>query len=152
MSVQVNRKNPTWLGRFTKLLESKSGVEIAVGFPQGKCQAYPDGRRVADVAARHVFGEGVPQRDFMSYASVGIQRRTQPILQQIAKETHPGAIAALQEAAGMEGAEAIKDSILNGPWEPNSEETIKLKGSSKPLIDTKHMTNSVTYVIRKKTS
>ena len=38
---------------------------------------------------------------------------------------------------------AIKDSIRNGEWVPNKPRTIAVKGSSKPLIDTAQMINSV---------
>jgi hypothetical protein len=51
---------------------------------------------------------------------------------------------------GQFAQDGIKKYILNGTFEPNSEETIKRKRSSHPLIDTGTMRNSVRYeVVRK---
>lgn len=161
MPVKIIRKNPKWTNQFTKILEAKGENEIAVGFPKGQSQAYPDGTSVIDVATQHCFGLGVPQRDFMTYAKHSIQQRTDPILRQLTKEIHPAAIRALCEAAGLEGVVSIRDAILNGNWPPNSPATLhpivggtnpEGKKSTRPLIDTAHMINSVTYVVRKKTT
>ena len=46
----------------------------------------------------------------------------------------------------------VKDKIVNGPFVPNSPATIKRKGSSRPLIDTGHLRQSVRYRIRQKGS
>lgn len=56
------------------------------------------------------------------------------------------------EKAGLEGQKASQDWFTNpkNGWAPNSEETIKRKGSSKPLIDTGELRKAITYVIRKK--
>jgi hypothetical protein len=40
----------------------------------------------------------------------------------------------------------IRQSILKGGWTPNAPSTKKRKGSSKPLVDTGQMVNSVTFV------
>lgn len=132
-----------------------AGKVIAVGFPRGKCQAYPDGTPVAEVAAAHVYGMGVPVRDFMAYADPEIRKRTTPYLQAVAEEINKPVpnqrvIDALMEAAGQEGAQAIKDAILEGEYTPNADATVEAKGSDKPLIDTTHMLNSATYVVRDK--
>ena len=39
----------------------------------------------------------------------------------------------------------VKHSITNGSWAANSSLTVKLKGSSKPLIDSGELRNSVTH-------
>jgi hypothetical protein len=155
MTITVSRKNPNWvasvLGNVTKL----AGKEIACGFPKGKCMAYPEGgEQVADVAARNTFGIGVPQRDFMSYAQPEIIERTGALMKEIAhqaslKGDHAAELSALMEAAGAAGVGAIKSAIVSGDWPPNSPETIARKGEGKkPLIDTSHMVNSTTYVVR----
>lgn len=46
----------------------------------------------------------------------------------------------------------VKDKIVNGPFVPNSPATIKRKGSSRPLIDTGHLRQSIRYRIRQKGS
>lgn len=42
---------------------------------------------------------------------------------------------------------AIFDSLMNGEWAPNTEKTIKEKGSSQPLVDTGTMSKCIGFVI-----
>jgi len=179
MSDNVTRKNKNWLAGVMKNFRQLDGKEIVVGFPLGKQNAYPDGESVVEVAARHVFGIGVVQRDFMSYALDDINQKTKPILKRIVQLNNQGDYAGankLMKAAGEVGAQAIKDAVINGIWTPNSdnpmgvglakvltvkwgqpvsadmsyrEAKMKIRGSDKPLIDTAHMVNSVTYDVRK---
>jgi hypothetical protein len=130
-----------------------AGKEIAVGFPKGKGQAYPDGETVIEAAAKNCFGIGVPKRDFMGEAQDAIHQATKPIMKRIAQavnEDKAKAVNALTDAAGMVAADQIKKTIRDGAWVPNSPTTVARKGSSKPLIDTGHMIQSVTYVVREK--
>lgn len=160
----TTRKNPNWvasvLGNVTRL----AGKEIACGYPKGKVgRGYPDGESVVEVAAKNCFGIGVPQRDFMSYAQPEIINKTRGFMLAIAKlagsaDTAAKAkIAALMETAGQKGAEAIKDAITNGSYQPNSPATLNIKVggtnphgkmSTKPLIDTQLMRGSTTSVVR----
>jgi hypothetical protein len=151
----VRRKDPGWTKRLVDSIRDVKRKEIAVGYPQGRAMAYPNGRSLIEVAARHVFGEGVPQRDFMTYGRTLIEDSPliKKIMQRIAVETgrptaNPAIISALMEAAGLEAANLIRQAILDGDWEPNSPETVARKGSSQPLIDTGHLKNSATYVVR----
>lgn len=53
--------------------------------------------------------------------------------------------------AGMIGRDACKKYIQDGgKLAPNAPMTVAMKGSSKPLIDTGSMLNSITYAVRKK--
>lgn len=153
MSASITRKKPSALVELGKWFKERGGQEIAVGFPSGTSQAYPDGTRVVDVAASHVFGVGVPRRDFMSLARPQVVEKTKPILEALAKlgEDEEELFGRLQEAAGQEAQEAIKEAIISLQDPPNSPATIAAKGSSNPLIDTGHMKDSVTYAIRPRT-
>lgn len=149
MSAHVKRSNPDGLREVYERMENKTDKEVAVGFPEGKTQAYPDGTSVVDVAARHVYGIGVPVRDFMGLARDEILTKTGPILKAAssAEDQTP-----LLEAAGMLAQSAIKTAITDLDDPPNAPATIEAKGGkSNPLIDTAHMRNSVTYVVRKRT-
>lgn len=148
MSVKVIRKNPGAIALVYDRVKNKTGKEVAVGFPAGKAQAYPDGTQVADVAAKHVFGLDVPERDFMGLAKDEITVKATPIIVAAMKAEDPGA---LFEAAGQAGQAAIQKAIIDLDDPPNAQETIDAKGSSNPLIDTSHMKNSCTYVVRKRT-
>ena len=124
--VTVFRKNPGWaaslLGNCTKI----AGKEIAVGFPKGKAQPYPDGEPVASVAAKNCFGIDVTQRDFMSYAEPSIIDKTRETMLKIIRLNnlfgdHTPQIQELQEKAGLLAANCIKTAIRDGGWEPNSD-------------------------------
>ena len=51
---------------------------------------------------------------------------------------------------GIYQKDLMQQEILDGGFLPNAPGTIRRKGSSKPLIDTGRMRQSVNYVIRKK--
>lgn len=157
MSVTVKRKNPNWISGALQAIKQTAKNEVAVGFPRGKAQAYPDGTTTTEVAIINCFGMGVPQRDFMAYGKILIERdqTIKDLLKQVAVESskqkpNQSVIKSLQEAAGLQAASLIKAAILEGDWIPNSPDTIKRKKSSKPLIDTALMRNSVTHVVRPK--
>lgn len=145
-----NRKNPKAVDEVHHRLKLLSKKVIVVGFPKGKSQAYPDGTSVIDVAASHVYGVGVPERDFMSLAAEGIERETKPFLRAIVKSEDISEVRALQTAAGLVAETEIKNAIVELDEPPNSSATIAAKGSDNPLIDTTHMLRSVTHVIRDK--
>jgi hypothetical protein len=139
-------------------MQKAASMEVAVGFPAGKAQAYPDGESVIDVAARNCFGIGVPQRDFMELAKPDIAEKAKPIIREmgrIAVKPNPGigevtAVQALQEAAGQVAQTAIQKAIIDLDTPPNAPATIAAKGSSNPLVDTGHLKNAVTFVVRER--
>lgn len=51
---------------------------------------------------------------------------------------------------GQYGQDGIKSYIRNGDFVPNAPSTIKRKGSSKPLIDSGTLRNSIRYEVVKK--
>ena len=129
-------------------LASKMGNgSVSVGFMEGA--TYPDGESVPEVAFKNEFGvpsKGQPPRPFF--------RRM------IAKESPNWAprIARLSQQNGFDGqkvlgimGEDIKGGLqesINTLTEPAlSPVTIARKGFSKPLIDTSHMLNSITYEV-----
>lgn len=152
MTATVKRTNPDAVKKAAEALQKARLKEIAVGFPAGSSMAYPDGTRVLDVAASHVFGVGVPKRDFMELAKGGIIETTRPILKAMARANDEKTLTALQNAAGQAAQAEIQQAIIDLDDPPNSPTTIAKKGSSNPLIDTGLMKDSVTYVIRDKGS
>ena len=51
---------------------------------------------------------------------------------------------------GFQIVNDFKNQITSGSFVPNSEYTIKKKGSSRPLIDTAKMRNSITFILERK--
>lgn len=148
--LDVKQKNPDGLALHHKLLKNAAKKVVAVGFPKGRSQAYPEGEEVAQVAGSHVYGLGVPKRDFMGYAKSDIIAQTKPILRKIGEAESESQVNALQNAAGLKAQAIIQQSIIDLSDPSNSPKTIEKKGSDNPLIDTGHMKDSVTFVVRKK--
>lgn len=149
MSVTVRQRNPGSLKRAYRAMVGQTNREVAVGFPAGIAQAYPDGTPVAEVAASHVFGLGVPKRDFMGLAKDEIMHKTAPVIERAlaAEDKEP-----LYNTAGESAQAAIRRAIVALKDPPNAPATIAAKkGSSNPLIDEGHMLRSVTYVVRERT-
>ena len=150
MSVKIIHKNPGAIKKIYGDLKKVDGLHVAVGFPKGKARAYPDGEEVAFVAACHVYGYGVPTRDFMALAKEDIIKNTRPILKRI-QETKASKPELYMEQAGKKAVQAIQKAITDLKDPPNTERTIQLKGgSSNPLIHTEHMRGSVDYEVRQK--
>lgn len=148
MTVRVNQKNSKAIEKACREMVKLATKEVAVGFPLGQAQAYPDGTSVVSVASSHVYGLGVPKRDFMGFAKDEITNKTAPIIVKALKSENKDS---LYEAAGLTAQAAIQNAIVALDEPPNSPKTIARKGSANPLIDTGHMVQSVTYVVREKT-
>jgi hypothetical protein len=172
MSATITRKNPNALREVIERIGRAAQKEIAVGFPKGKAQAYPDGTSVIDVAAWNVYGtKSIPERNFMSLARRGIVKNCDPLLKDLAKLQEGRGAEALRNAIGEAGKSAIQDAIteLNDP--PNSTKPlgewlagilseklgrkitadmsyVDVKGSDNPLIWTGHLLSSVDYDVR----
>ena len=154
----VKRTNPAFADNLLDRMKEVASKEVACGYPRGiNDPGYPDGESVIDVAVKNCFGIGVPVRDFMTLGKQLIDgdHIIKECMAQIAKaaaENQPAIIAAQQKAAGERAADLIKEAIQTGDWTPNSEETKRRKGSEQPLIDSRNMLNSATYVVREKTT
>ena len=135
--------------RFLKPLIEAKGARIQIGFDHSK---YPNGQLVAAVAARNEFGHSgpprIPERPFFRQAMVTIRRN---MARRMAKEIDPKTGRFRDGGADRVGKWAVarvRTSITKLREPPNAPLTIKIKGSSNPLIDTKLMWKSVTYIIR----
>lgn len=148
MAVTIRRRNPTAITQAHRSMVARTKKEVAVGFPAGKAQAYPDGTPLVPVAAAHVYGIGVPKRDFMGLAMDDIVNNTAPIIKSALTVDDP---TALYNAAGLSAETSIKKAIVDLQDPPNSPITVAAKGFNNPLIETGHMLQSVTYVVRDRT-
>lgn len=122
--------------------------KINVGVPAGKSEA--DGTPVALIAAVHEFGspqKGIPERPFLRTT---IQENRDKYVQLNRRNL----VAVLngkmnvEQALGQLGEVAkgdVQAKIASGGFEPLKESTIKRKGSSKPLIDTGQLRQSIAW-------
>lgn len=93
----------------------------------------------------------IPARPFMTDGAQPALEATTPIAEALIPAINAGKATPEQvlEKMGPFAAAAFRQTITEGAWEPNSSATERRKGSSKPLIDTGLMRNSLTYAVRK---
>lgn len=136
------------------------GVVVKVGV-QAKDKAVRRGKGgsirntdqpLAVIAAIHEFGLGdMPQRSFLRSA----YDENLPMIDKMIQHVANGAVfglgtnAALNQLGNVVQG-MVQRKIVDGPFVPNSPATIKRKKSSKPLIDTGHLRQSIRYVIERK--
>lgn len=136
------------------------GVVVKVGV-QAKDKAVRRGKGgsirntdqpLAVIAAIHEFGLGdMPQRSFLRSA----YDENLPVIDKMIQRVANGAVyglgtnAALNQLGNVVQG-MVQRKIVDGPFVPNSPATIKRKKSSKPLIDTGHLRQSIRYVIERK--
>jgi hypothetical protein len=147
---------------YTDNVESLKSMFIKAGYPEaGEIAAPEDGKEgiydldeMITIVMAHEFGLGVPERSFMRAAIdeniVAIEKTKERLFDRVAlgKMTADQAMSAL----GSYAVGIIRKKIIDGPFEKLKEATIKAKGSSKPLVDSGQMKNTVQFVIQRKRS
>jgi hypothetical protein len=156
--VSVSRKGPGLKG-MEKRLTDLSRMDALVGIPAKTTSRKGEVINNASLLFIHTHGspvQGIPARPVIEPAI-----RAEGNRQAINAELKEAARAALNEhpvqaeqhltRAGMAGANAAKSWFTDARnnWAPNTPETIRRKGSDRPLIDTGALRRSITYVVRK---
>lgn len=136
------------------------GVVVKVGV-QAKDKAVRRGKGgsirntdqpLAVIAKIHEFGlDDMPQRSFLRSA----YDENLPMIDKMIQRVANGAVFGLGTNAALNKLGnvvqgMVQRKIVDGPFVPNSPATIKRKKSSKPLIDTGHLRQSIRYVIERK--
>lgn len=141
-----------FLDRLKKALTGNRERVVNVGFPASAKE--PDGASTAMIAAVHEYGvphKGIPERPFMRTSLEKNRGKRKALNEQNLKKVLNGGMsvdAALGQL-GLMASSDIKQEIKNGSFAPLKPATTKRKGSSKPLIDTGQMRQSVTYELEK---
>ena len=117
---------------------------VSTGKNGGRAQ---DPHLVATVAAWNEFGtrDGVPERPFMRNAVRETESRLGRIAAQGIDSMNPTITDKVANELGAAMADGIQRSIVSLRQPPNSPFTIRMKGSSNPLIDTGTMLRAVTW-------
>jgi hypothetical protein len=139
--------------KFQKMLNELAGKEVRIGFQHGKASE-DDGTDICDIAAWNELGtEHTPSRPFLRKSVDENESKINAFLQSKKKELVSG-ISAEQvlKEIGIFQKDLIQEKITDGDFIPNAESTVQRKGSSKPLIDTGRMRQSVNFVIQMKGS
>lgn len=136
----------TDLGRIAEL-----SIEIGV---LGGTHTSRDGSTIslARLAAIHEFGDpssNIPERSFLRRAFADPGSQVPRMTERLTRALLNGRIdpAGAFEMLGQQAVAEVKATIAAGPPipPPLKPETIRRKGSSRPLIDTSQLINSITY-------
>lgn len=127
----------------------KSNIKgISVGFVSSA--KYNNGLNVATIAYNHNYGLGVPQRAFFTQAVAKNSKKWENILAlELQKGQDINIKKSLEVVANVIVGD-IKKSITDLTEPPLKKSTIEAKKSTKPLIDTGLLRNSVTYRLEKR--
>jgi hypothetical protein len=151
-TVKITRHfDPRALNALKKRL-SDEGEAVRVGIPD---DAKHEGVSTAQIAAVHEFGDpehNIPERSFLRASIAENRGRYKALNSENLKAvlSDKMTIQNALERLGTVAAGDVKSYIRNANFEPLKAATIRRKGSSKPLIDTGQMRQSITYAIDKK--
>ena len=140
-----------FLERFKEIGKPK----VYIGVPASKNGMHEGGINMATLLALHVLGapsRGIPQRDPLRPPLIANAQRYTDLLavglkNALANGTDPKIV---YEKIGIVATNDVKDYFITGNFKALSEKTIKAKGSSKPLLDTGELRNSISYEVRNK--
>ena len=161
MGVTIKEKVTAEGKQFAAFLEDIEKLEAVAGFQSGKATAKKrksDGTiedtsaDLCEVAAYNEFGtERIPPRPFMRRAIDDHKTEIKAFVEEAFATTMTSANSRqLYNMIGTTLKGFIQWEIKTGNFVPNARSTILKKLSSKPLIDTGHMRQSVMYEVRKK--
>lgn len=139
--------------KFQKMLKELAEKEVRVGFQHGKATE-EDGTDICDIAAWNELGTvHIPARPFLRQSVDDNLSKINSFLREKKNDLVRGASAEqVLKEIGIFQKDLIQEKITDGSFAPNAPSTIKKKHSSKPLIDTGRMRQSVNYEIKAKGS
>lgn len=130
-------------------LESAKSKSAYVGIPSEPDEPVEDGEgfNLASLAAVLEFGnERIPSRPFLRQTLAENKEKYTALFSQLFKQGVE--ISQIYEQLSLIAQADVQLNIVKGEWVANAESTIKRKGSSKPLIDTGRLRQSITGVVR----
>ena len=139
-----------------KRAEQLNRMQLVVGIPNNEnSRTNSDGITNAELGIIHEFGvpeRGIPERSFLrstvSEESENLGRLGKTEITEFLEGNTSAHDAFATIGVYLQGK--IVEKITDGEFEPNNENTVKRKGSSKPLIDTGQLRASITYEVREK--
>lgn len=141
-----NDRNAAGLRKLADLVAS--GAQVKVGVPAGTSRS--NGRSQGLIAAVHEFGapsRNIPARPFLRPSIIGSKDQIGALnarnLKRIARDQTDVGTALGQ--LGVFAVGQVKVQIRSGNFAPLSPRTIARKKSSRPLIDSGQLVQSITY-------
>lgn len=154
ISASVLRKDRGALNRFVDRMRRMDDQQVIVGVPRGKQHIDADGNAVDMALIAEVLNYGSKSRNIAArpFVEPPINQNMQKYQKLMAREARGILLGrdTLNRAlakAGMVMVADIQDYMVTGSFAPLKPETIRRKGSSKPLIDTGQLRQSITYKV-----
>lgn len=137
--------------RFQRMLRDLAKLEVRIGFQQGDATE-EDGTDICDVAAWNELGtSNIPARPFLRRSVDDNEDKINSFLQSKKSDLINGKSGEqILKEIGIFQKDLIQEKITSGDFEANAPSTVRKKGSSKPLIDTGRMRQSVNYVVKRR--
>ena len=150
--VKVTRKDKGLRKLVAAMVGQAERVVATVGvLEKDASNTYPDGTTTGQVAVWNHFGtDTIPARPFISGPIEGQQTEIRALQARLAKGVFEGKLEIPQalEFIGRDLTSRIQKGIVDGIPPPNAPSTIAQKKSSKPLIDTSQLLQSISYEVR----
>ncbi|MES2587006.1 MAG: hypothetical protein V4536_08815 [Pseudomonadota bacterium] len=137
------------LGQFVGTVKTIGDSQVRVGVPSNL--AYPNGTPVILVASVHEFGVPgkVPERPFLrksiTEGSESLNKVNASNLKAVFNQKMQATVGL--ERLGIKASGLVQQFIRAGNFQSLSPETVKAKGSSKALIDTGLLIQSITHEV-----
>lgn len=130
-------------------LKKLGGKEIKIGIQGDEEAEYKNGVSVIDVAIFNEFGTNkIPSRPFIRQCfALHSQEAYERLKKAVDFIERGGDVDLALGNIGQWYEQRMKHVLTTYAWKPNSQATIKQKGSSKPLIDTGQLRNSIRYKV-----
>ena len=148
MSVRVRDRGWNAIIKASKKL---NGRKVAVGVVGADADRDRGGVTNADLAVIHEYGtDRIPARSFLGGTMAATRKDLDRFIASRKRKVEDGELSVDQalEQIGMRHAADIQEFIADGIDPPNAPRTIELKGSSKPLIDSGQLRQSITHDVR----
>ena len=147
----VKDKDRGWRRMLAIALEANPLV-VTVGV-QGDAERATGEISNIDLATIHEFGApgaGIPERSFIR-STLEDQQGYRELARKLTDAVVAGKVDVPKALAlfGEQVSSDIKRKIESGIDPPNAPATVAKKGSSKPLVDTGQLKNSISYVVKK---
>lgn len=139
--------------RLQQAIAEAAAKFVVVGVPENKSARQDGELGNADIAFIHEMGDparDLPERSFLRSTMAEKRQAYQELAAKVMRKVMAGDMTVEQglELIGMAAASDVQETIEQGEFAPLAPETIRRKGSSKPLIDKGQLRQSITSEVR----
>lgn len=139
--------------RLQQAIAEAAAKFVVVGVPENKSSRNDGELGNADIAFIHEMGDparDLPERSFLRSTMAERRQAYQELAAKVMRKVLAGdmTVEHALELIGLAAAGDVQETIEQGEFAPLAPETIRRKGSSKPLIDKGQLRQSITSEVR----